>query len=413
MLRQTFPPYHQQSLYWQTGQSLLLALRLLLRNRISTGPQLQELAKRMAQKYPCNSLFLLGSGRCGITIFLQALKENRSTEKEILLPFYICPSVLEAIRRAGFSPSFLPIKDNLNLSLDGLNEELAARAAALIIPHIYGYPADTEALIRDVHSLNPEIAILDDAAAAYDVRQGGVLRGCGGDGGLLSFSQGKLLNASGGGVLLLHNKKVQKEVEKLYDQLPCQSSSAKLRDFLQVLWRYGYHRFSDPIAYWLTKVSSSRRLFAGNYHKMANLDAALLLAIWNRIPEIHKQRSEIIHFLHKQLVELEPLFFAQNLTSGRPPVSRFYFGIKGHALTLDKGCGIIRDNPLFLFLRSRGIKAYSPYLPIPGQGNAYKQLWQENQWLYSLVGLPINFQKTPEQHQFLVDTIKEYLDTHG
>ncbi len=413
MLQQTFPAYYQRSLYWSATESLTLALRLLCSNRISTGPELREVTKWLAEKYSCDQLFAVGSGRCAITLFLRAVQQQRPAQNKILVPFYICPSVLEAIQQTGFTPSYLPIGKNLNLCQDVVERHDAEGAAAIIIPHTYGYPADVPEIAAAARQKNPDIVVLDDAAAAFDVRYGTTLAGRSGDGGILSFSQGKMLNASGGGILFVHNRKLLADVQKMYEQLSLQAPAAKLLDFFQVLRRYGFHRFSDPVDYWLSRLSMSRAAFRGNFSRMANLDAALLLRQRRKIRSIHNRRGAIIRFFHDQLDQTDTLFFAQGLVTGMPPVSRLYVGLRGHKVELTSGFQIRHENPFFLFLRSRGIKAFYPYFPVPGQGEEYDRLWMENQWLLSLVGLPVDFRREPAQYSFLIDTIMEYIGRYG
>jgi dTDP-4-amino-4,6-dideoxygalactose transaminase len=181
----TFPRYFQRNLYNSLSSSLLIAGKLWSQGSITKGRQLELFRNLLQEHYQC-TVFLTGSGRVAITLFLQAL-DGRTTNKNVLLPFYICPSVPDAVINAGFKPVFLPIRRDLTMDPSAITLQGAREAVAIIIPHIYGYPAATEEIISRVKFFNSEIAILDDAAAAFNVSAQGRPLGSFGDAGVLSF----------------------------------------------------------------------------------------------------------------------------------------------------------------------------------------------------------------------------------
>ena len=111
----------------------------------------------------------------------------------MLLPTYLCASVLIPLRKAGIEPIFYDInREDLNgdlASLEQLADEYGVRAAML--PSMYGNPADlvqAEALCR-----RKGIVLIDDAAQSFGASLQDRLVGTFGDAGFFSVSPGKPL----------------------------------------------------------------------------------------------------------------------------------------------------------------------------------------------------------------------------
>ncbi|MGI6656367.1 MAG: DegT/DnrJ/EryC1/StrS family aminotransferase [Desulfobulbus sp.] len=407
-MRNSFPKYVQRNLYYNFFDVFFLFIKLFLSGQIVHGKQTASFCTFLQEKYRCIVL-PTGSGRLAITLFLRAM-QKRGECNNVLLPFYICPSVPDAVVAAGFRPVFLPIRNDLTLDPDSITEDACARAAAIIIPHPYGYPASIDILVERIRSFNPDIAILDDAAAGYNVSYRGQLLGTFGDAGVLSFSQGKLLNATGGGALLLFNQSMKADVVRQYEQLPSISARDKTREFFRVLWRFGCHRFSDPLMYWFGKVYPHKDSFSMPLGKMSNLDAAVAMASLPKLASVHARRSAIIRRYVAAFSGRQDIVLPQELIDGIPPVNRFYISIPSCRLVLGEHANIVQHNPLYLFLRQQGVKAYYPYLPVKRFVSDYGQYWNEASWLYSLVGLPVDFKRAPHQHDYVIEQVLSFVE---
>lgn len=386
-------------------------MKAVLQNSIIDGPQLISLKEKLSEQYNCTDIFLTGSGRLAISLFLKALKREGIRSYNVLLPFYICPSVPDAIANTGFTPVFVPVGKDLTMDPLQISHEDIQTASVAIIPHIYGFPTKIQEIISILKSINPNIFILDDAASAYSVSIDDKKLGTFGDAGILSFCQGKLLNATGGGALFTTNRTLLSNMEKEYKLLPELSPKNKTRDLLKVLWRFGYHKYADPISYLVGKILPIRNITYGNMCKMSNLDASIIVSSMTTVPSIHKSRGTIIARYHERLENCKNFFFPQFIPDGNPPVSRFYIGYKNTKLILDEDGNIKKHNPLYLFARKLGVKVFYPYLPVHRFMPKYGKEWNKEQWILSLLGLPIDYKRSLTWHDKIIDIILLYDQT--
>jgi perosamine synthetase len=120
---------------------------------------------------------------------------------EVLLPALTFVASANAIRYVGATPVFVDV-DPLTYAIDPacaasmVNE----RTRALLAVHLYGHPADMDALteLAQRHGL----AVVEDATEALGSRYRGRLCGTLGDVGCFSFNGNKLITAGGGGMVL-------------------------------------------------------------------------------------------------------------------------------------------------------------------------------------------------------------------
>jgi dTDP-4-amino-4,6-dideoxygalactose transaminase len=208
------------------------------------------------------------------------------------------------------------------------------------------------------------------------------------------------------------NPAIASLIGKVYDRLPPMLSTEKLNELFKVSWRFGLHRYSDPLTYWFGKLFRSKSKNRGGGHCMANLDAALALAALPKISSIHQQRYAIISYYLRELLGKQDIFLPQSLADGMPPVSRLYFGFQRCRVKLDKAGQIVQHNPLYVYLRQEGIKTFYPYLPVKRYLAQYQSFWENDSWLYSLLGLPVDYKKSPHHYQFVVNKIRSFAERY-
>jgi len=126
------------------------------------------------------------NGRSSIYHILKSLNI-----KKILIPVYICETVLEPLKKLKIEPIFydIDIKD-LNPSLESI-EFLSKKfnVKVLLVASMYGNPADLVEIEKFCKDNN--IFLIDDAAQSFGAKLDGRYIGTFGDAGFFSFSPGK------------------------------------------------------------------------------------------------------------------------------------------------------------------------------------------------------------------------------
>lgn len=128
----------------------------------------------------------------GRSALYQIILANRGWTR-MLIPTYVCASVLIPLRKANIEPVFYDINpDDLNGNLDSL-EYMAGKHSvrAALLPSMYGNPADLER--AEELCRGKGIYLIDDAAQSFGARVHDRHVGAFGNAGFFSISPGKPL----------------------------------------------------------------------------------------------------------------------------------------------------------------------------------------------------------------------------
>ncbi len=116
----------------------------------------------------------------------------------VAVPASVCQDVIAAILFAGRQPVFCDVTPNTgHVSVSEWRRARHAGAAAAIVVHLYGNPADT----ATVRSVFPDGLIIDDAAQALGAKTSQGLAGTGGNVGVVSFGRTKHIEVGGAALL--------------------------------------------------------------------------------------------------------------------------------------------------------------------------------------------------------------------
>lgn len=143
---------------------------------------------------------------------------NRLGRAPVALPAYGCYDLATAVDAAGV-PFTLYDVDPLTLGPEpeSLQLALARGARSVVVVHMYGIPADLDA-VRAV--AGPDVLLIEDAAQGAGIQRDGRAAGTHGDLGVLSFGRGKGMTGGRGGALLLNRADLGRAFSELVEELP-------------------------------------------------------------------------------------------------------------------------------------------------------------------------------------------------
>jgi dTDP-4-amino-4,6-dideoxygalactose transaminase len=163
----------------------------------------------------------LSSGTAALLLALRALRVDRGDE--VLIPAYACASLNQAVLYAGATPRpFDCDPTSLNPDPDDARRRAGARAAACIVPHLFGRPADIEAF----RAL--DLPIIEDCAQTLGVRRADRPVGSFGDITVCSFYATKLIAGGEGGMLLARDRALAARARTLRD---CEDPAGEAASF--------------------------------------------------------------------------------------------------------------------------------------------------------------------------------------
>lgn len=176
--------------------------RVIANTSFIMGPEVRAFEEAFAAY--CQTRYAVGvsSGTAAIELVLRALNIGPGDEV-VTTPFTFIASA-EAISAAGATPVFADIDPlTYNLSPAAVEAAITPRTRALLPVHLYGQPADMNAImaIAERHGL----AVIEDAAQAIGAEYQGRRAGSIGHVGCLSFYPTKNLGAYGDAGMVVTN----------------------------------------------------------------------------------------------------------------------------------------------------------------------------------------------------------------
>jgi dTDP-4-amino-4,6-dideoxygalactose transaminase len=246
------------------------------------GPDLEGLRSTLREFFAASDVFLCASGSMALELALRACG-TRSGD-EVVIPAFCCSAVIPPILSLGAVPVLADAGAELNITAATVEPVLGKRTRAIIVPHLFGNPAEIDAIIE--LAMYRRISVIDDAAQALGATIDGQPLGCFGDIGILSFGTEKVCSGIGGGAVITSNEALGARLDCSILAMP--SPWAALRGCLSTVFWRRWRRWTLPLAR-----AFGQRDDAGEtpvpYQRsaMANLNAAVALSL------VHSLRQNI------------------------------------------------------------------------------------------------------------------------
>jgi dTDP-4-amino-4,6-dideoxygalactose transaminase len=287
-LQLAFPRVPLAMPYW-SRETYRAILRSILSASVIEGPDLFDLKTLLSEAPGLKEVVLCSCGSLALELALRACGVGRGDE--VVLPTFCCTTVIAPILAAGGLPVLADCDDNLNLSAAAVEAVLSNKTRAVLVPHLFGNPADIAAIVDLLRGRN--IRVIDDAAQALGATIGGRAVGSFGDAGVLSFGCEKICSGLGGGAVVSGDKEVLEGISKIH--LPPPTILDSLRSLAStMLWRR-WRRWTLPLLTALPDVRSKGPDAPPDEYKkegMANLKAAVALTLLRRLNENVQARRD-------------------------------------------------------------------------------------------------------------------------
>lgn len=235
--------------YWN-GVTYREILRSFLSGNVITGSDRNKLRSAVVARLGAEDALVCGSGSLALEIALRACDVQEGDE--VVIPTFCCTSIVPPILALGAHPVLADIGEELNITAETIEAVLTNKTAAIIVPHLFGNPADIQTIIDLVRHRN--IRVIDDAAQALGATIDGRPVGSFGDAGILSFGSEKICFGLGGGIVVFRQKEYLNGGSKI--ELPPARLSSTLRSFFAtVAWRR-WRRWTLPVQKWFSHVNT-------------------------------------------------------------------------------------------------------------------------------------------------------------
>lgn len=145
-------------------------------------------------------------GTVGLVLLLIGIETGLDGRDEVIVPSFTYHATIRAILRCGLKPVFADINDEtLNLNPEKAESLISDKTGAILAVDALGNPADYDSL--DEIASKYDLKLIIDSAGSLGSTYKGKAIGNFGDGTMLSFSFGKIVQAFGqGGAIILDEK---------------------------------------------------------------------------------------------------------------------------------------------------------------------------------------------------------------
>ena len=223
---------------------------------IAQGTQVAAFEQAMAKVTGQAHGVGVSSGTAALYLALMALKIGSGDE--VVIPSYVCTALWHAVRLTGAKPVLVDIEPaTYQLSLRAIASALTRHTKAVIVPHMFGLPADIETL------KSHGIPLIEDCAQTLGVTVRGTSVGGTGELAICSFYATKLLTAGEGGMVLGREESLVCRVQTLrqYDEQDSleRAFNYKMTDMQAALGLCQVARLESFLA--------RRQAIAARYHK--------------------------------------------------------------------------------------------------------------------------------------------------
>jgi dTDP-4-amino-4,6-dideoxygalactose transaminase len=314
----------------------------------------------------CQAAYCVGcaNGLDAIQMVLRAM--DIGVNDEVIIPSNTFIATALAVTYVGATPVLVePDMNTYNLNAAGLEEALTDKTKAIIAVHLYGQPADMDAICA--FAAKHGLKVIEDAAQAHGATYNGRRTGGLADAATFSFYPGKNLGALGDGGAVVTN-------------------DVKLAEKVRAIGNYG-------------SIQKYNHVYQGVNSRLDEVQAGLLRVKLIHLDEYNKSRREIADMYLKGITNPKIVL---------PKVGHLCTHIWHVFAILTPERDALRA-----YLADRDIGTISHYpIAIHNQG-AYKDLRQKHLPLAELISaqelsLPLYVGMTHDQVNYVIEVINKF-----
>ena len=280
-------------------QEFLLTAKCLFTNRVVRGSYPAQASAAIKDYLGMKYVLPVNRGRTAIELALRGLRLG--ADDEVVLPSYVCQSVLDAVENAGARPVFADVGPDLNMTAQTVSAALTPKTKCVIVAHLFGNVAPVDEIERLLNGRG--IPLIDDAAQSFGARRGKRLLGTFGTCGIVSCGPGKTLAGAAGGLLVTNDAELYERAAAI----ALKAERARLaagRTLSFWAWRR-FRRYTLPFKNILDRILSEPAEIAHESCAMSNLDGAIMLAQFEALEKNTARRRRNASALLSSLGGLE------------------------------------------------------------------------------------------------------------
>jgi dTDP-4-amino-4,6-dideoxygalactose transaminase len=180
---------------------------------IAEGQNVKNFEQAVANFLGAEHAMSTNSGTAALHLTLLAM--GIGSGDEVIIPSYVCSALLNAVNYTGATAILADIDpDTFNLDVADIERRLNPATKAIIVPHLFGLPADMKSL------LGLGVPIVEDCAQSIGAVDDQRPVGLSGVAGICSFYATKVITTGEGGMVATNSRDIAVRIRdlKTYDQ---------------------------------------------------------------------------------------------------------------------------------------------------------------------------------------------------
>jgi perosamine synthetase len=191
-----------------TESDLEAVASALKSGQLSKGAEVEKFERTLAELIGQKKAATTSSGTAALHLALLAL--DIKEKDEVIIPSFVCSAVLNAVNYTGANPVIVDIEPlTYNISVDAVKRAISPKTKAIIVPHMFGCPAEMDELS------GLDIPIIEDCAQAIGATFKGHIVGSFGLLSVFSFYATKVLACGEGGMILSDSEDLISKIKDL------------------------------------------------------------------------------------------------------------------------------------------------------------------------------------------------------
>lgn len=185
-------------------------LNVLESGHLVQGEQVARFEKALSSFVGVKNGVAVSSGTAALHLSLIALGAGKGDE--VIIPSYVCSALLNAVLYVGAVPIVADIDGfTFNISVDDLKKKITKRTKTIIVPHMFGLPADIDEILL------LGIPVIEDCAQSIgSIYKSGYTGGFGVL-SMFSFYATKMFSTGEGGMVLSNDDALIRTVRDMRD----------------------------------------------------------------------------------------------------------------------------------------------------------------------------------------------------
>lgn len=191
------------------GEEEYKALKNILNtNYLAEGDAVRKFEEELGNYIGSKGGVATSTGTLALHLALRSLDVKKGDE--VIVPSYVCRSVLNSVLYTEAKPVLCDVnREDYNISFDDARRKITKKTKVIIVPHMYGCPADIDKFKKI------GVYIIEDCAHSIGAEYKDKKIGSWGDLAIFSFEGTKYIITGEGGMVLAKTKYLLNKLRKL------------------------------------------------------------------------------------------------------------------------------------------------------------------------------------------------------